>query len=228
MCSQRGFVKNKELPRGSHWCLSSPKTSILNVSCQKLSTKPYFGTQLKSSHEQMGLQKMLRIPSVQGLAWELGALRSSRAMCLFPMGRIRHCQPLRTSVQLWTLCYLLWCCLGVSIGCFRCYLWLLVRGTTTRYDRFVLFVLHLKSTKLVSVVSCEYGANLHQTWEMLLARCLFYEGFLRLFLGIEREKEMMLMHFVLLKIIRKPFEAEGTGVSSFSSLTFLSRYRLFD
>lgn len=175
---------------------------------------------------------------MQGLAWELGGFRSSRdlAMCLFPAGRIRHCQPLRISVQLSTLCYLLGCWLDVSIGCFCClgyYLWLLVSGTTTRHDRFVLFVLHLKSTNLVSVVSCEYGANLHQTWEMLLARCLFYEGFDNIcrdktILGDWEGKRDDADAFFYSKWEENPSKLRGSGVSSSSSLSFLSRYRLFD
>lgn len=47
----------------------------------------------------------------------------------------------------------------------------------TKQDLFVPFVLHLKSTKLVCVASCEYGTNFHQTWETLLAECPFYERF---------------------------------------------------
>lgn len=53
MWSQRGFLKNKGLPQSSRlvsfFTNEFTKTTILNVGCQKLSTKPHLGTQLKSS-----------------------------------------------------------------------------------------------------------------------------------------------------------------------------------
>ena len=121
MWSQRGFLKSKRLPQGSHLVFfftnAFTKTTILNVDCQKLSTKPHFGTQLKSSRKQMDFQKMLRTPSMQWLPWELWLLGSSQDLTT-RLFLVEHCQLPRTSVQLWTLDYLLGCWLCLSIGCF--------------------------------------------------------------------------------------------------------------
>lgn len=89
MWSQESFRKNKGLPQGSHlvsfFTSAFMKTTSLNTGCQKLSTTPRFGTQLKSSHQQMEFQKMLRTPSVQRPAWE--PQRSGSGHALVPSGQ---------------------------------------------------------------------------------------------------------------------------------------------
>lgn len=104
--------KNKGVPQVSHlesfFINEFIKTTFLNMGCRKLITKPRFGTQLKSLVKQTDFPKLLRT---------FGKLSGSgRAL----VGRIRHCQALRTSVPLGTPQRLFGCCLGLFIGCFWC------------------------------------------------------------------------------------------------------------
>lgn len=129
------------------------------------------------------------------------------ATYLFLVGRTRYCQLLETCVQLWVCpgkltrsqpnpgessTLSLGCWLGLSVGCSwyvsdinQGYLWVVQPPGSP--------VLHVISTKLVSVVSCENGANPHQTWEVLLVWCLCYSHRTRQFSRTERVKERILM-----------------------------------